>query len=134
MRNFFDIPVPVLAGAALPQNLPPEIFMGGPGWLAALLLGAWIVLWFLDRTNRLPFQQKDSAGVVIPHDGFSDADRKRLEQLFHLFLFRGDEDGIERFPKFMQESRAMDARVVELLTETNLKLERLINAMEKKNE
>lgn len=125
--RLLSVPVPLFAGVVVPQ-VSPELLDRGPGWLATALLGAWVTLWFLDRVGKLPGASRaDSNG---PGSAFKDEDRKKLDSLYHLFLFRGDEDGIERFPKFMQESRVADARVVELLTETNAKLERLITTME----
>lgn len=125
--RLFTVPVPVFAAVLVPQ-LAPTLLEEGPGYIATAILGVWVTLWFLDRVGKLPGRPQGERRSA----SFVDADRKKLEELYHLFLRRGDDDGIERFPKFMQEARGSDMRVVELLTETNAKLERLVRTMEGK--
>lgn len=117
------VPVPALVAAVVPQ-VQPELLEGLPGWVATGLLGVWVTLWFLDRVGKLPGRGSG--------ERFTSRDREKLDRLVHLFLFRGDEDGIERFPKFMQEARASDRELAGLIRQTNQKLDRLIAVMERR--
>lgn len=132
--DLFSLPVPALAAVVVPQ-IDPDLLGGLPGWLATGLLGVWVTLWFLDRVGRLPGRPEGERRAHV----FTTDDRKKLEfvadrveRLNHLFLFRGDDDGIERFPKFMQEARAADRETVELLRRANNSLERLIALQERR--
>lgn len=117
MLKSLSIPIPPIAVGAL-QMTTPGLSESGPGWLATLLLGVWVTLWFLREIGKLPGKAEPPA---VPFGGFDDEDRKRLEALYHLLAFRDDKEGVERFLKYMQEARAshatmqsIDARLAEL--------------------
>lgn len=115
-----SIPLPIAIMVGVPfQSALPDGFPAPTGSLATLLLGAWIVLWFLDRIGKLPGGGSDV--------GFTDADRHRLNSL-HSLLSHRDDDGIERFLKFIQDSRTSQAATLREAQRTNELLERLIAA------
>lgn len=130
--TLLSLPVPIFSAVLIPQ-ITPELVDGMPGWVAVLLLGVWVTLWFLDRVGRLPGQPDKKFWEEA--ESFSKSDRERLDKVYTLLAHRDDQDGIERFLKFLQESRishkAMDD-LVKLQSDTNIKLERLIQLLEKR--
>lgn len=53
-----------------------------------------------------------------------------LNELHMLFAAR-DDDGIERWPRFMRNQRDTNKELIAALRDTNTKLERLVVAMER---
>lgn len=66
MAKLVEAPIPVVAAAVVPQFVSPEQWPEGPGWLAAFLMGVWVILWALDKMGRLPFKgDRADAKLVI---------------------------------------------------------------------
>lgn len=53
-RATLGAPAPMLAPLVGPMVQDIPLAEGTPEWLGIFLMGAWVVLWFLDRTGRLP--------------------------------------------------------------------------------
>jgi len=78
-----NIPLPVIAALLVPQMEAPHVT--GPGYVAAALGGAWLVLWWLEKIGRLP---GGSGGERRGHT-FGDRDRARLDEV-HKTVTRED--------------------------------------------
>lgn len=143
-----SLPVPPIA-VAVAQTIPPEVFMGIPDALLPFIVGAWVVLWFMDRIGRLPGRPKNErrnasftpedrellTQLVDNHAMLTQlsADREKLQALYNLLAHRDDQDGIERFLRFMQESRKAHRTICEVATEmraTNAELRELVKNLQ----
>lgn len=132
MLKLLEVPIPPIAAAVIPQVAPS--FVGGapegPGWVATFLLGGWVVLWFMDRIGKLPGRPQ---GERRSTSAFTDKDRELLgrisadlsalvelevaaktDKVYNLLATRDPEDGIERFLKFLQETKATRGLMVEI--------------------
>lgn len=90
-------PIVPTAVAAVPQ-LEPSLLEGAPGWVAVLLLGAWVLLTYMEKVGKLP-------GAVSRNGvGLTTDEKAQLKKVHDLLAFRG-EDGIERFLVFTQMAR-----------------------------
>jgi len=69
--RLLNLPFPLLAAAFVPQIQPPEVTT--PGYIAAAMGGAWLVLWYLQQIGKLP----GANGERRSGSAFEDDDRAR---------------------------------------------------------
>lgn len=125
MAKLLQVPVPPLAAVLVPQAAPDLVAGDGPGYLAVLLLGGWIVLWFLDRIGKLPGRESGErrSAAFTPADratidelaGLVRVNAERNRKLYDLLAYRDDVDGVERFLKYLQEARKAHTMQAEIL-------------------
>ena len=132
LHTLITTPLPAIAGAIVPQ-VDPDLLVGAPGWVATFLLGAWVVIVYLDKIGRLP----GSEGKERASDGsFSNEDQRRLREVHGLLSHRRD-DGVERFIHYGQlleqlvhQSTQFD-KTVSMLTNELRSVNQRLNAIEK---
>lgn len=132
--KLLEWPIPPVAAAVVPQVAPTIVAPEGPGYLATAILGAWVVLWFLDRIGRLPgrplgerrtesFTTSDRALLMEIGASLQRSEKARMserevlehmERLYNLLAYRDHEDGIERFLKFMQDTKVAHKTIDEI--------------------
>lgn len=50
--RLLNLPLPILTAVFVPQLEPPQVTT--PGYIAAAMGGAWLVLWYLQQIGKLP--------------------------------------------------------------------------------
>lgn len=136
MLRLLEAPVPIIAAAVVPQLAPiligAEEVARGPGYLAVALLGAWVVLWFLDRIGKLPGrpqgERRNSAFTQSDHTMLKEI-ATRTQVVCELLATR-DPDGVERFARFVQDSKRSQAQHAE----TNAMLQKILVILDERGD